>query len=81
MVHLVKKKEFKKLCKQERHYIYKIDLDKACFQYNMTYGKYKDLTKRTESDKVLKYIAFEIASIPKYDRYQRGPTSTVYTFF
>ena len=47
----------------------------------MTYGKYKDLTKRTESDKVLKYIAFEIASIPKYDRYQRGPTSTVYTFF
>ena len=47
----------------------------------MAYGKYKDLTKRTESDKVLKYIAFEIASIPKCDSYQRGPTSTVYTFF
>ena len=47
----------------------------------MAYGKYKDLTKRTESDKVLKHIAFEIASIPKYDRYQRGLTSTVYTFF
>ena len=35
-------------------YIYKNDLDKACFQHNMAYGKYKDLTTRTESDKVLR---------------------------
>ena len=25
-------------------YIYKNDLDKACFQHDMAYGKYKDLT-------------------------------------
>ena len=35
-------------------YIYKNDLDQACFQHNMAYGKYKDLTTRTESDKVLR---------------------------
>ena len=47
----------------------------------MTYGKYKDLEKRTQSDKVLKDKAFEIASYPKYDRYQRGLASMVYKFF
>ena len=36
----------------------------------MTRGKYKDLTKRTESDKVLRDKAFEITSNPKYDGYQ-----------
>ena len=30
-----------------KNYIYKTDLDKACFQHDMAYGKYKDLTKRT----------------------------------
>ena len=34
--------------------IYRKDLDKACFQHDMAYGRYKDLTKRTEPDKVLK---------------------------
>ena len=52
-------------------YIYKNDLDKACFQHDMAYGKYKDLAKRTESDKVLKDKAFKIASNPNYDGYQR----------
>ena len=47
----------------------------------MAYGKYKDLTKRTQSDKVLKDKAFEIASNPKYDRYQRGLASMIFTFF
>ena len=37
-------------------YIYKNNLDKACSQYDMAYGKYKDLTKRTESHKVLREI-------------------------
>ena len=36
------------------NYIYKNDLDKACFQHDVAYGKYKDLTKRTESGKVLR---------------------------
>ena len=56
-------------------YIYKNDLDKACFQHDMAYGKYKDLAKRTQSDKVLKDKAFQIASNPKYDGYQRGLAS------
>ena len=36
------------------NYIYRNDLDKACFQHDMAYGKYKDLTKKTQSDRVLK---------------------------
>ena len=35
-------------------YIYKYELDKACFQHDMTYGDFKDLSKRTASDKVLR---------------------------
>ena len=34
-------------------FIYKNELDKACFQHDMAYGKSKDLAKRTQSDKVL----------------------------
>ena len=45
------------------NYIYKNDLDKACFQDDMVYGKYKDLTKRTQSDKVFRGKAFKIARI------------------
>ena len=63
------------------NYFYKNDLDKACFQYDMIYGKYKDLTKETESDKVLKNKALKIASNPKDDGYQRGLVSIVYKFF
>ena len=48
-------------------YIYKNDLDKVCFQHDMTYGKFKDFNKRTQSDNVLRDKAFEIASNPKYD--------------
>ena len=40
----------------------------------------QDLTKRTESDKVLRDKAFTIASDPKYDGYQRGLASMIYTF-
>ena len=46
-------------------YIYKNDLDKACFQHDTAYGKYKELTKRTRSDKILRDKYFEIASNPK----------------
>ena len=62
-------------------FIYKNELDKACFQHDMAYGKSKDLAKRTQSDKVLRDKAFKIASDPKYDGYQRGLASMVYKFF
>ena len=58
-------------------FIYKNELDKACFQHDMAYGKSKDLVKRTQSDKVLKDKVFKIASNPKYDGYQRRLASTV----
>ena len=41
----------------------------------MAYGKYKDLTKRAQSDKVFRDKAFEIASNLKYDGYQREAIS------
>ena len=63
------------------NFIYKNELDKACFQHDMAYDKSKDLVKRTQSDKVLKDEAFKIASDPKYDGYQRGLASMVYEFF
>ena len=43
-------------------YIYKNELDKACFHYDMAYGDFKDLAKRTIADKVLRDKAFKIAS-------------------
>ena len=59
-------------------YIYKNDLDKASFQHDMAYGKLNDFHKTTQSDKVLKDKAFQIASNPKHDGYQRGLTSMIY---
>ena len=47
-------------------YIYKNELDKACFQH-MVYGDFKDLKRRTYSDKVLGDEAFNIAKKSKYD--------------
>ena len=38
-------------------FIYKKELDKACFQVDMAYGKSKDLAKRTQSNKVLRGLA------------------------
>ena len=62
-------------------YICKNELDKACFQHDMVYGDFKDLTRRISSDKILRDIAFNIAKNPKYDGYQRGHASVVYKFF
>ena len=66
---------------ENTNFIYKNELDKACFQHDMAYGKSKGLAKRTQSDKVLSDKVFKIASDPKYDGYQRGLESMVYTFF
>ena len=65
----------------DTNYIYKNELDKAYFQHDMAYGKYKDLQKRTQFDRVLKNKAYAIASNPKYDGYPRGFASMVYKFF
>ena len=46
----------------------------------MAYGDFKDL-KRTYSDKILGDKALNIAKNHKYDGYQRGLVSTVYSLF
>ena len=65
----------------DTRYIYRNDLDKACFQHDSAYADHKDLINRTKADKVLKDKAYDIASNPKYDGYQRGLASMVYKFF
>ena len=39
-------------------YIYKNELDKACFQHDVAYGDFKDLAKRTATDKLLRDKTF-----------------------
>ena len=65
----------------DTNYIYKNELDKACFVHDTAYSDSKDLTKRTVADKILKNRLFDIANDPKYDGYQRGLASMVYRFF
>ena len=47
----------------------------------MAYGGFKDLARRTASDKVLRDKAFNIAKNSKYDGDQRGLASIVFKFF
>ena len=63
------------------NYVFKNELDKACFVHDAAYSDSKDLTKRTIADKNLKNRAFDIPKDPKYDGYQRGLASMVYEFF
>ena len=65
----------------DTNYIYKNELDIACFQHDMAYGDFKDLATRTASDKVLIDKAFNIAKNSKYGGYQMGLASTVDKFF
>ena len=65
----------------DTNYVYKNELDKACFVHDAAYSDSKGLTKRTVADKILKNRAFDIAKDPKYDGYQRGLASMVYKFF
>ena len=62
-------------------YIYKNELDKACFQHDMAYGDFKDLASRTASDKALRDKAFSIAENSEYDGYQRRLAVVVSKFF
>ena len=72
-------KEFKRT--GDTRYIYRNELDKACFQHDSAYADHKDLINRTKADKFLRDKAYDIASNPKYDGYQRGLASMVYKFF
>ena len=47
----------------------------------MGYGDFKDIARRTASDKLLRGKAFIIAKNAKYNAYERGLASMVCTFF
>ena len=57
--------------------MYRNALDKACFKHDAAYAKYKDVENRLIADDKLKNNAYDIASDPEYDRYQRGLASMV----
>ena len=59
----------------ETRLLYRNDLDKACFKHDAACAKYKDVENILISDQ--KLSAYDIASNPVYDGYQRGLTSMV----
>ena len=63
-------KEFKST--GDTRYIYRNELDKACFQHDSAYANHKDLINRTKADKLLRDKVYNIASNLEYDGYQRG---------
>ena len=72
-------KEFKRT--GDARYIYRNELDKACFHHDSAYADHKDLINRTKSDKFLRDKVYNIASNPESDGYQRGLASMIYKFF
>ena len=61
----------------DSRYIYQNELNEACFWHDMAYENFKDLTRRTVSDKILGDQAFNIARKIKYDGYQRCLASMI----
>ena len=58
------KERIQKLKKTEdRKYISRNELDRACFLRDMAYGNFKDLARRTAFDKVLRHKAFNALKI------------------
>ena len=48
-------------------YLYRNELDKACFAHEAAYSYFKYLAKKTISDKILNDQIYEIAINRKYD--------------
>ena len=72
-------KKFKEV--GDSQYIYLNKPDKACFQDDMTYGDFINLTRRTKSDRILRDKALTIAKNRKFDGYRRGLAPMVFKFF
>ena len=70
---ITKSKERIQESKETRNsiYFYRNELDRACFQHDMTYGDFKDLGRRAAWDKILRNNT-NIAKNPRYDGYERG---------
>ena len=63
------------------NYICRNDLDKARFKHDAAYGNYKDLNKRTQSERFLRDKSFKIVNNPNFDGLQRGLALMVYKIF
>ena len=51
---------------RDTNYIYKHELDNACFHHDMAFWDFKDLARRTPSDKVLRNKPCNIAKNPTH---------------
>ena len=78
---LQKQRENRQEMIQDSRYIYQNKLNKTCFQHDKGCGDFKNLTRRTASDKILPDKAFDVAKNPKNDGYKKSITSMVYKFF
>ena len=57
----------------DTNYIYKNELDKACFQHDMAYGDFKDLARRTQSDIIKDNIwDVDLADRQLISKYNKG---------
>ena len=65
----------------DSRYIYHNELDKSCFQHDMAYEDFTDLSRRTDSNLLLCGKGYNIGRHWKYDGYQHGLFSMVYKFF
>ena len=72
-------KEFKRT--GDTRLLFRNELDKACFKHDAAYAKYKNVENRLISDQKFRNSAYDTASNPKYDGFQRGLASMVYKFF
>ena len=57
---------------RNRNYVYKNELERTVFSM-IWLMDFKDIARRTASDKILRDKAFNIAKNSKYDGYQKGP--------
>ena len=71
------------ICKSgDTKYIYKNELDKACFQHDMAHGDFKDLARRTAADRILRNKPYKIAKdSSNTNGYQKALVAMVYKFF
>ena len=65
LAHLLRIQKF--MPEKDTNYIYKKYLDKACFQCVMAHGNYKNLVKRTRSNKFPEEKGFKILSNSRYN--------------
>ena len=64
-----------------KNYLYKNELDKACFAHDAAYSDFKVIKNRTAADKILRDKAYKVTKHPKYYGSQRDLASMVYKFF